>query len=67
MEENLNYQQALEELKGIISELETGEVSIDELTAKIHRANFLLSTCKSILFRTEKEVNQALDGSTAES
>lgn len=61
MNKQLTYQNALEELKTIISALETGEVTIDELTEKIERANFLLTQCKAILYKTEEEVNKAFE------
>jgi exodeoxyribonuclease VII small subunit len=56
-----SYESALEELKTIVSDIETDSVSVDELTKKVKRASELIKFCKAILTKTEEEVNSALD------
>jgi exodeoxyribonuclease VII small subunit len=56
-----SYESALEELKTIVSDIETDSVSVDELTQKVKRASELIKFCKTILTKTEKEVSSALD------
>jgi len=56
-----SYESALEELKTIVSDIETDSVSVDELTQKVKRASELIKFCKTILTKTELEVNSALD------
>lgn len=60
MENNYTYLAAYEELQQIVSEIEDGEVSIDELTVKIARASELLAVCKAKLTASEAEVDKLL-------
>lgn len=57
----LNYESAMEELEQIVSELETGTIPVDELSIKVKRAAELMRVCKSILYKTEEEVNKILN------
>jgi len=61
MKRTESYESALEELKTIVSDIETDSVSVDELTQKVKRASELIKFCKTILTKTEKEVSSALD------
>ncbi|WP_019038132.1 exodeoxyribonuclease VII small subunit [Psychroflexus tropicus] len=61
MKKTESYEEALEELKTIVSDIENDAVSVDELTKKVKRASELIKHCKTILTKTEKEVNSALD------
>lgn len=56
-----SYESALQELKTIVSDIENDSVSVDELTKKVKRASELIKFCKTILTKTEVEVNSALD------
>jgi exodeoxyribonuclease VII small subunit len=56
-----NYETALSELKTIVSKIENDSVSVDELTKKVERASELIKYCKTVLTKTETEVNSALD------
>ncbi len=60
MENNYTYLAAYEELQQIVSDIEDGEVSIDELTVKIARASELLAVCKAKLTASEAEVDKLL-------
>jgi exodeoxyribonuclease VII small subunit len=55
-----NYQASFEELQQIVEEIETGEISVDELSIKVKRAAILLKICKEKLSSTEEDVNQIL-------
>ncbi|AFU67472.1 exodeoxyribonuclease VII small subunit XseB [Psychroflexus torquis ATCC 700755] len=61
MEKIKNYETALSELKTIVSKIENDSVSVDELTKKVERASELMKYCKTVLTKTETEVNSALD------
>ena len=61
MEKIKNYETALSELKTIVSKIENDSVSVDELTKKVERASELMKYCKTVLTKTESEVNFALD------
>lgn len=60
MSKTIKYTDALLELEQIIQQIETNEVSIDELSAKVNRATSLIEICKKKLFDTEENVNAAL-------
>ncbi|PKG41149.1 exodeoxyribonuclease VII small subunit [Psychroflexus sp. MES1-P1E] len=61
MEKIKDYETALSELKTIVSKIENDSVSVDELTKKVERASELMKYCKTVLTKTESEVNSALD------
>lgn len=60
MEEELNYTNAFEELQSIVSEIEQGEISVDELSEKVKRATTLIKFCKLKLTITAEDVNAIL-------
>jgi len=60
MEENPNYTLAFEELQEIVSEIEKGEITVDELSEKVKRAALLIKICKQKLTTTEEDVNKIL-------
>lgn len=60
MSDNPNYSEAFNELHEIVSEIEQGEISVDELSEKVKRATFLIGICKAKLTRTEEDVNKIL-------
>ena len=60
MSEQINYTDAFEELQTIVTEIEQGEISVDELSEKVKRASFLIKVCKSKLHSTEEDVNKIL-------
>ena len=55
-----NYTEAFEELQQIVSEIEEGQISVDELSEKVKRAALLIKICKSKLASTEEDVNKIL-------
>ncbi len=61
MSDKLTYQSAFEELQQIVSDLEEGEVNVDELSEKVKRATLLITICKSKLSETEEDVNKILE------
>jgi exodeoxyribonuclease VII small subunit len=60
MKDKPNYTEAYEELQAIVSEIEGGDISVDELSAKVKRAASLIKICKDKLMTTEGDVNQIL-------
>ncbi len=56
----LSYTEAFEELQEIVQEIETGEISVDELSVKVKRASELIQICKKKLSSTEEDVNEIL-------
>lgn len=66
MNDQINYKDAFEELQSIVTEIEHGEISVDELSEKVKRASFLIKICKSKLQSTEEDVNKILKELEAE-
>ena len=60
MNDTINYTEAYEELQRIVSEIENGEISVDELSEKVKRATQLIRICKLKLTTTEEDVNKIL-------
>jgi len=60
MNDNPNYKEAFDELQIIVSEIEGGSISVDELSTKVKRAALLIKICKNKLTATEEDVNNIL-------
>jgi exodeoxyribonuclease VII small subunit len=60
MNDTPNYTAAFEELQHIVSEIENGEISVDELSEKVKRATQLIRICKLKLTATEEDVAKIL-------
>ncbi|MCX7651164.1 MAG: exodeoxyribonuclease VII small subunit [Flavobacteriales bacterium] len=60
MNEELNYSQAFQELQKLVSEIEDGQISVDDLSAKVKRAAFLIKICQAKLSATEEDVHTIL-------
>ena len=60
MSDTMKYTEAFEELQRIVSEIETGQISVDELSQKVKRASHLIRICKQKLTSTEEDVTQIL-------
>lgn len=64
LENEPNYQEAFEEIQEILSEIENGNISIDDLSDKVKRASELMDICNNKLKNTEKDVQQILEKMT---
>jgi len=60
MKKKTTYKDAFDELQRIVSEIETGESQVDELSKKIHRASELIAVCRAKLTASEEEVENLL-------
>jgi len=60
MEEKLTYEAAKSELTAISKEIESEEISVDELASKVKRASELIEFCQAKLKNTEEEVNKII-------
>ena len=54
------YTEAFEELQEIVSDMEDGNISVDELVEKVKRATVLIRVCKAKLSATEGDVQKIL-------
>jgi exodeoxyribonuclease VII small subunit len=60
MKDKPGYTAAFDELRDIVSEIERGDISIDELSEKVKRAALLIRICREKLSATEGDVNAIL-------
>lgn len=60
MEPTSSYTAAFNELQQIVSDMEDGEITVDELSLKVKRAAELIKICKQKLTSTEEDVNLIL-------
>src|SRR5438132_473960 len=51
-----NFEDALAELETILSEIETGEIGLEESLIKYERGTFLIQHCRSVLMTAEKQI-----------
>ncbi len=56
MNENLKYEEALQQLEAIVNKLEVGEYNIDEIAAQLKTAQRLITFCQDKLTKTEEEL-----------
>jgi len=60
MNKEPNYSEAFDELQKIVTEIEGGDISVDELSEKVKRAALLIRICKNKLTSTEEDVTRIL-------
>ncbi len=60
MTADYTYEEAFQELQLIVSDIESGQINIDDLTTKIQRAAALIAVCKAKLSASEVEVEKLL-------
>lgn len=56
-----SYNEAISSLDLTIKQLESDEISVDDLTAKVKEATELVNYCKKQLRATEKEITSTLE------
>lgn len=61
-----SYSLAFEELQRIVSEMERGDIGIDELAVNVKRASELIQFCRNKLKTTELDVAEILKQLEAE-
>ena len=60
MTNKITYTTAFAELKLLVEQIEDGQISIDDLSAKVKRATVLINICRDKLKETEEDVNKIL-------
>lgn len=56
-----SYNEALEKLRRIVSEIENGASDVDVLSVKVKEATRLIKLCKEKLFKADEEVRKVLE------
>ncbi|RRD62323.1 exodeoxyribonuclease VII small subunit [Tannerella forsythia] len=60
-EKKESYNKAIEKLRGIIQDIESGELDVDVLSEKVKEASRLIKLCREKLFKADEEVKKILD------
>ena len=60
-EKKESYNKAMEKLRGIIHDIESGELDVDVLSEKVKEASRLIKLCREKLFKADEEVKKILD------
>ena len=58
---NITYAEAVKQIEEILKKIESEELDVDELSAKVKKAANLLKLCKLKLHDTEEEIQKILD------
>ncbi|MCB0504686.1 MAG: exodeoxyribonuclease VII small subunit [Cyclobacteriaceae bacterium] len=56
-----NYKKAMDRLNEIVTEMESGDLDIDKISALVKESGILLKACKKALSETENEINEVID------
>ncbi|WP_026950483.1 exodeoxyribonuclease VII small subunit [Algoriphagus mannitolivorans] len=59
---DLNYTEAMQRLETILTQLEEGNKTVDELSALVQEASELIKLCRSKLRSTEESIQKAFEG-----
>ncbi len=59
--EELNFEQALQELEAIVAELESGELALDDMLARFERATKLKEHCVAMLEKAEARIRELIN------
>ncbi|MFA5553413.1 MAG: exodeoxyribonuclease VII small subunit [Phycisphaerae bacterium] len=54
----LSFEQAIKELTGIVSQIEDGDIALQDSLAKYERGMALIKHCQSILQKAEKRIEK---------
>lgn len=57
-----SFEAALQELEQILSEVEGGQVGLEESLVKYERGNFLIQHCRAVLNQAEKQIEMLSKG-----
>lgn len=56
----MTYEESLAKLEAIVSKMESGQLSVDELAAQLKEAQRLIAQCKEKLNKAETEIEKIL-------
>ena len=56
-----SYNEAIEKLRKIVSEIESGNADIDTLSANVKEAERLITLCKKKLYKVDEDIKSILE------
>lgn len=57
----LSYNKAVEKLRKIVADIESGELDVDILSEKVKEATKLIKLCKEKLYKVDEDVKKVLE------
>ena len=61
MKQEEKYEQAFQELQGIVRSMESDELDIDQMSEQLKRAQVLIKTCEDKLTKADEEIKRILN------
>jgi exodeoxyribonuclease VII small subunit len=61
MEQKETYNEAIDKLKTIYRDLESGEIDVDALSEKVREASRLINICKEKLYKVDEDVKKIIE------
>ena len=56
----MKYEEKIGKLEQIVSDIESGKLSVDMLSEKVKEASLLIKDCREMLTKVQNEVNNIL-------
>ena len=57
----MKYEEAIQKLETIVSQIENNELDIDQLTDRLKEAQKLIKQCKDKLYKTDEKIKALLE------
>ncbi len=57
---NMKYEEAIEQLETIVSQIENNELDVDQLADRLKEAQKLIKLCKDKLYKTDEKIKALL-------
>ena len=57
----MKYEEAIQELETIVSQIENNELDIDQLADRLNEAQKLIKQCKDKLYKTDEKIKALLE------
>ncbi len=57
----VKYEDAILQIEGILKNIRSGEISVDELSSEVKRATELITLCRERLHKAEDEVKKIIE------
>ncbi len=57
----MKYEEAIKQLEEIVSKMENGTYSVDELAEQLKKAQQLITMCRDKLTKTDEEIKKILN------
>lgn len=60
MKKDINYEEAVKQLEGIVAKMENNELDLDQISSQLKEAQKLIQLCKDRLTKTDEDIQKIL-------